>query len=64
MPPSLSSIQEAYLHIELDWSFHSSTLGPGGSVHDFTTKDTKSTKDSENETLDAIFPLCNVTVHQ
>ena len=28
-----------------------------------TTKDTKSTKESENETLDANFQFCHVEVH-
>lgn len=34
--------------------FHSATLGPGVGVHPFTTKDAKSAKKSENETLDAL----------
>ena len=29
-----------------------------------TTKDTKSTKESENETFDAIFQFCHVEIHQ
>ena len=47
-----------------DEGFHSSTLGPGVTVHHFTTKETKSTKQSENEMFDAIFQLCHVEVQQ
>ena len=33
-------------------------------MHHFTTKDTKSTKKSENAMFEAIFQLCHVEVHQ
>ena len=36
----------------------------GASVHFFTTKDTKNTKESKNEIFDSIFQLCRVEVHQ
>ena len=45
-------------------SFRIRTIGPRVAVDFLTTKDTKSTKESENETFDAIFQLCHVEVHQ
>ena len=36
----------------------------GASVHFFTTKDTKSTKDTKHEMFNFIFQLCRVEVHQ
>ena len=57
-------IRRSRSRIGSPWLFYSSMLGPGLSVHFFTTKDTKSTKESENETFDSISQLCHVEVHQ
>ena len=40
------------------------TIGSGVVAHHLTTKDTKSTKESENETFDAMFQFCHIEVHQ
>ncbi len=44
--------------------FPRATIGRGGAANHLTTKDAKNAKESEHETLDAIFLFCHVEVPQ